>query len=199
MQLEHLVRRVPARKTEELREIAERGARSVRSGPCSRDLRRTAARAHEADENLDERGLPGAVRAEQPDELALADLEVDAFQRVHGAEALAEVADSKRARHGRQSTLRPCHAATWKGPHRRRRSAAQRSSSAVWFTKRRRPPTRRSTAAPPTIPSRTSSAGSTRSTPTSCSSRARPGASRSDASPSTDFQMGRLPICCQAV
>ena len=89
MQLEHLVRRVPAGKAEELREVAERSACSVGAGAGAHDLGSPAGLADEADEDLHERGFAGAVRAQQSDELAFADLEVDALQRVDGAEALA--------------------------------------------------------------------------------------------------------------
>ena len=116
VQLEHLVGRVPAGEAEELGEVAERRACVARACARACDLRRAAGRAHEADGDLHERRLAGAVRAEQPDELALADLEVDAFQRVDGAVALRETPDGERTRHaGVHSTLRPCLAATWKG------------------------------------------------------------------------------------
>src|SRR5581483_5362578 len=165
VQLEHFVGAVPAGEAEELREVAERCARGARAGTGADDLGAAARRPDEADGDLHERRLAGAVRAEQADELALLDFEVDAFQRVDGAEALAELPDGKRARHAGQSTLRSCPAATWKGLRRRRRSAGRRSSSAAWCTRRRRRCIPPSTAAPRTSRSRTSSAGWTKSTP----------------------------------
>ena len=62
-------------------------------------LHLAARRAHEPARGLDERRLPGAVGAQQPDELALADLEVHAAQRLGRAVALAQVADGERGGH----------------------------------------------------------------------------------------------------
>src|SRR5581483_782323 len=166
VQLEDLVGRVPAGEAKELREVAERCPRRSRACPCARDLRAAARRAHEPGCDLHERRLARAVRAEQPDELALPHLEIDAFQRLDRAVAFAQIVDGERARHARQSTLPGCRAATWKAPPPRRRSAGRRSSSAASSTTRRRRRTRPSSAAPPTIPSRTSSAGSPTSIPT---------------------------------
>ena len=45
-------------------------------------------------EDLDERGLAGAVRAEQREHLAAADLEVDAVERLHAVVGLAQAADA---------------------------------------------------------------------------------------------------------
>ena len=84
MQLEHLVRRVPAGEAKELGEVPERGAGGAAAGTRARDLGRAAAGADEPDGDLHERRLAGAVRAEQPDELALLHLEVDAPQRSTG-------------------------------------------------------------------------------------------------------------------
>ena len=50
----------------------------------------------------DRSGLPGAVRAEQPEDLTLWDLEVDPFQRLDGAEILGKpFNDDRWFRHGR--------------------------------------------------------------------------------------------------
>ena len=90
VQLEHLVRRVPAGEAEELGEVAERGARGARAGARAGDLGAAPVGAHEPDRDLHERRLAGAVRAEQPDELALLHREVDALQRIDGPVALLE-------------------------------------------------------------------------------------------------------------
>ena len=97
MQLEHLVGRVPAGEAKQLGQIAERrpgGARARAARPRPRP--RPPALAHEPDKDLDERRLPGAVRPEQADELALPDLEIDASQRLDGAVPLGEAANGER-------------------------------------------------------------------------------------------------------
>ena len=60
------------------------GGRPVRSSPSSRTR---PSRADEAADRVDEGRLAGAVRADQADEPALADLEVDVDDGVHAAEA----------------------------------------------------------------------------------------------------------------
>src|SRR5206468_7165832 len=99
VQLEHLVGRVPAREAEELGEVAERRARRLRPGSCAGDACLAAGGAHEADGDLDKRRLAGAVRPEQADELAFADGEVDAAQRLNRPVALLEIADGERVGH----------------------------------------------------------------------------------------------------
>jgi len=99
VQLEHLVGRVPAGEAEELGEVAERSPCRPRSGAGTGDLRLAGARAHEPDRDLHECRLPGAVRAEQADELPLGHLEIDAFQRLDGAVALRKPADGECNRH----------------------------------------------------------------------------------------------------
>ena len=99
VQLEHLVGRVPAGEAEQLGEVAERRPRRARSGARARDLGVAAGRAHEPDGDLHERRLAGAVRAEQADQLPLADLQIDTFQRFDGAVALRETADGEGNRH----------------------------------------------------------------------------------------------------
>src|SRR4051812_31302264 len=130
MELQHLVRRVPAGKAEELGEIAQGRARVTRARSCSGHLRRASGRAHEPDGDLHEGRFARAVRAEEPDELALADLEVDALQRIDRAVALAKPANGKGSRHAIHSTLGPCRADTWKGLHPRRPSGGRRSTRA---------------------------------------------------------------------
>ena len=92
VQLEHLVGGVPAGEAEELGQVTERGTGGARARPRTRHLGLPAPRSHEADEDLHERRLPGPVRAEQADELPLADFEVDPLQRLDGAVALGEAA-----------------------------------------------------------------------------------------------------------
>ena len=79
---EQLVGAQPVGEPEQLGEVAERaGAPPAnrrarpRSAPCPRSRHQTAGDLHE-------RGLAGAVGAQQPDELALADLEADALERL---------------------------------------------------------------------------------------------------------------------
>ena len=61
-------------------------------------------------EDLDGRRLAGAVGAEQPEDLAAGDLEVDAAHRLELAVGLAQVADEDRGRVGSHGVLsqRPC-------------------------------------------------------------------------------------------
>ena len=174
VQPEHLVRRVPPREAEELGEVAELGAGGAGAGARAGDLSAAARGTDEADGDLHERRLAGAVRAEQPDELALPHLEVDALQRLDGAVALREPVDGEGARPRRRAygrTFGTCLAATWRAPPRRRPSAAPRRLARGTDEPPRPSCIRPSTAALRTIPSRTSSAGWARSTPTSCSRR----------------------------
>src|SRR6185436_15100696 len=67
VQLEHLVRGLPAGEPEQLREVAERGAGGGRPRGRAADLGAAARRPDEPAGDLDERRLPGSVRAEQPD------------------------------------------------------------------------------------------------------------------------------------
>ena len=99
--VEQLVGAHPAREAEQLGEIPERaaGGERARRRPAHLDL--PAARADEAAGDLDERRLAGAVRAEQPDELALSDLDVDARQRLDLPVALVERPGGERSRHRR--------------------------------------------------------------------------------------------------
>jgi len=105
MQLEQLVGGHPAGKTEELREIPECSPRLPR--PCTRaaHVRAPGRRPDQAARDLDQRGLPGAVRPEQADELAVADLEVHAPQRFERAVPLDETADGERCGHDAERTL----------------------------------------------------------------------------------------------
>ena len=78
---------------------ARRGSRAPGAPRASRPARRRSARArrspHEPAGDLHERRLARAVGPEQPDELALADLEVDALERL--GRAVATCADRRPA------------------------------------------------------------------------------------------------------
>src|SRR5581483_1635411 len=100
VELEHLVRGVPAGEPEELGEVAELRPRGERAGAVAADLGAALARADETACDLDERRLARAVRAEQADELALLDGEVDAAEGLDPAVALDEPLDGERGRHG---------------------------------------------------------------------------------------------------
>ena len=53
-------------------------------------------RLRQAEQHVDGRGLAGAVGAEEGDDLALLDLQVDAAHGLHGAEVLGEPGDADR-------------------------------------------------------------------------------------------------------
>ena len=130
VQLEHLVRRVPAGEAEELCEVAERRARGTRARPRACDLGRAARLAHEPDRDLHERRLAGAVRAEQAEQLALADLEIDALERLHRAVAFRETADGESSSHSPSvSAVVWRHATRLHGRSCRRRGRAPRRRS----------------------------------------------------------------------
>ena len=64
------------------------------------DQERAAGGGLEAADQVEGGGLAAAARSQQREELTLADLEVDAVQRHHGAEALAHIAQlDRKARH----------------------------------------------------------------------------------------------------
>ncbi len=96
MELEQLVGRAPVGKAEQLGEVAERALGGGRAGgraagsPPLPALGRTSPQAIFTSVDL-----PGAVRAEQADELARADLEVDAAERCYRAVALVKSADGE--------------------------------------------------------------------------------------------------------
>jgi hypothetical protein len=102
MELEQLVGAHPAREAKELREVTESRACLPRSGPSTPDRGVAACRPHESARDLDQRRLPRPVRSEEADELALADLEVDAPERVRRPVLLVQVADRKRVSHYRR-------------------------------------------------------------------------------------------------
>jgi hypothetical protein len=105
MQLEQLVGGHPAGEAEELGEIPERRPSLARAGARTANLRAPSRRPNQTARNLDERGFSGTVRAEQTDQLALADLEIDSAERFDRAVTLDEAADGERYGHGAERTL----------------------------------------------------------------------------------------------
>ena len=101
VQLEQLLARAPVGEAEQLGEVAERPVRGDRPGGGAAHGRAARGRRDEAAGDLDQRALARAVRAQQPDQLALADLEVDAREGAHGAVRLLEAGDRQRRRHAR--------------------------------------------------------------------------------------------------
>ena len=107
MEREHLVRRHPPGKAEELREVPERLPRGQRPGGRAGDLRAAPRRPNEPAGDLDQRGLARPVRAEQAYELPRLDREVDARERLDPPVALLEARDGEDGRHG-PSLPAPC-------------------------------------------------------------------------------------------
>ena len=92
----------PAREAEQLGEIAERAPAPAGSRPERRRPRPCPRRADQAARDLHQRRFARAVRSEQADELALADLEVDPGERLDGAVALHEAGAAERGCHRRR-------------------------------------------------------------------------------------------------
>jgi hypothetical protein len=107
MQAEQLVRGAPVGEAEQLGEVAELGVGGGRPGRAAADLHGARARPHEAACDLDERGLSGAVRTQQSEQLAALDLEIDAAQRLHRAVGLAQARDREGSGHLRQGSQAP--------------------------------------------------------------------------------------------
>jgi len=105
VQFEQLVGGHPTGKTEELREIPERSARLPRSGTSPAHFRAPVRRSDQSARDLDERGLSGAVRPEQADELAVPDLEIHAAECLDGPVTFDETADGERCGHDAERTL----------------------------------------------------------------------------------------------
>ena len=87
---QHLGRAQPRLVPEELRQVADAGARGRvgRGPPEEHHLARVGA--DQAEEHLDHRGLAGAVRTEQPDHLAAAHLQGHVLDRLPPAVPLAQ-------------------------------------------------------------------------------------------------------------
>ena len=82
-----------------LRHVADRAADGVRLARARRGRRPTrcpASGVRQRDEDAHGRRLAGAVRPEQPEDLALAHRERDAVERLHLAVALPELVDDDR-------------------------------------------------------------------------------------------------------
>ena len=84
-----------------LRHHAQRAACGavIAADVVAHDARRAAIRAHQSRENADQRGLAGAIGAEQPEKLTAFDAEADAGQRLQAAVTLGDVADFDRVGH----------------------------------------------------------------------------------------------------
>jgi hypothetical protein len=81
MQLEDLFGREPSREAEQLREIAELGARARVSRGMPTDVRIARSGTDEPAADLDQRGFPRSVRTQKSYELPLLDVEADALER----------------------------------------------------------------------------------------------------------------------
>jgi hypothetical protein len=90
VQHQHLVRRRPSGKAEQLGEVAQRPPCGRRAGRRATHLGRPAGRAHEPAGDLRQRRLAGTVGPEEADELARPHFEVDPGQRRLGAVALGQ-------------------------------------------------------------------------------------------------------------
>jgi hypothetical protein len=88
---EHLVRGVPAGKAEKLGQVSERAPSRRRACGSTANLRLPPRRPDQPARDLDGRRLPGAVRAEDADELAALHLEGDAVERSDAAVPLRDV------------------------------------------------------------------------------------------------------------
>ena len=92
VQREQLVGRAPVGEAEQLGEVPERACAAA-SRPGCRRCRRAGGRPHEPAGDLHQRRLARAVRAQQAEQLARPELEVDAAQRLHRAVGLAQAGD----------------------------------------------------------------------------------------------------------
>jgi hypothetical protein len=107
---EQLAGRQPFGEAEQLSEIADRGTRLGRARRRALDLGTPVRGAHEAAGDLRQRGLPGAVRPEEPEQLARRDLEVYPAERDGGAVALLERLAAEGGGHRPQCRKLPgCH------------------------------------------------------------------------------------------
>jgi hypothetical protein len=107
MELEQLVGAQPVRETEQLREVADRGARLGGAGRRALDLGPPAGGAHQAAGDLRERRLARAVRAEQPEQLPGRHLQVHSAERHRRAVALLERLAAKGSGHRPQCRKLP--------------------------------------------------------------------------------------------
>ena len=70
-------------------------------------LDRAGVRLAQPDDALERRGLAGAVRPEEPEDLAVLDLEADAPRRLHVAVVLVEILNDDFRRRGRHQPSHP--------------------------------------------------------------------------------------------
>ena len=89
----------PAGEPEELGEIAERGPGGTGARRGAADLGRAGRGRDQPAGDLHERRLAGSVRPEEPDQLALADLEVDAAECLDRPVSLGQPAGGERESH----------------------------------------------------------------------------------------------------
>jgi hypothetical protein len=73
-----------------LRQVSYRGARRARG--FAENLHQAGSRLHDASQNLESCGLAGAIGADEAENLALLNIQVDAPDRFHGTVVLAQVA-----------------------------------------------------------------------------------------------------------
>jgi hypothetical protein len=99
VQLEHLIRGVPARETKQFSQIAERATRDARAGARTRDPHLTRTWPHQPNRDLHQRRLARPIRPKQTDKLALANVEVNPLQRLDNAITLAKPTNGEHSRH----------------------------------------------------------------------------------------------------
>src|SRR6266498_717801 len=104
MELQHLVRGIPAGEAEHLRQITEPTAGLGRPGCGTSYLGPPAARPNEPARDLDQRRLARTVGSEQPDELYLGHLEVNSFQRLDPPVALLKTTHGQRGGRSEEHT-----------------------------------------------------------------------------------------------
>src|SRR5258706_13669322 len=110
------------RRHEALGQVGENeAARRIARGRAE-DFEAAGVAAAEIEEAMDERGLAGAVGADQAERLAGRDLEIDAAQRVELSVALDERADAHRSRHAECTSLMGDNITPCSNPHRLSRS-----------------------------------------------------------------------------
>ena len=96
---EQLVGGQPVGEAEQLGQVAERAVRLRRAGGRAGEPRLAAGRADQPARDLDQRRLAGAVGPEQPDELAVADLEADALEGLDRPVRLVQIRRLERGWH----------------------------------------------------------------------------------------------------
>ena len=110
------------------RDASARAARAGRSASAV-EPHLAGGRRVDAGEDADQRRLAGAVRPDEPDDLAALDRERDAGERVHAAEALLDVdALEQRRRSSSRGVVPPIGGAASSPPTRRRRRRVARAA-----------------------------------------------------------------------